>query len=75
VKTVTGNLPPAGTAAPEPTFAGVCARLPRCRMLNRHQNRCPNIAVTDLGVCAHHLAEAAAEYTALLAEHALTGAR
>lgn len=43
-------------------------RQPRCRLLDRLQNRCPNPAVSDFGLCWHHLSEAAGEYAAVKAD-------
>lgn len=47
-------------------------RKPRCRMLDRLSNRCSNEQLSDYGLCAHHLAGAAAEFRALTeaAQHA-----
>lgn len=44
----------------------------RCRVHDRLGNRCPNEALSDYGMCAKHLAGAAAEFRALTeaAQHA-----
>lgn len=48
---------------PEPP----AARAPRCRLLDRMSNRCPNPELAEgTGLCAHHLAEAHATYEGII---------
>lgn len=47
---------------------GAITRRPRCRVLDRLANRCPNEQLSDYGFCLKHLAGAHAEFEALLTE-------
>lgn len=44
-------------------------RVPRCRLLDEHLNRCGGPELGGSGLCAHHLAEAAADFRRLTTIH------
>jgi hypothetical protein len=41
-------------------------RRPRCHVLNRLADRCPNEASSPFGMCYRHLTDAAAEFQAVV---------
>lgn len=42
-------------------------RKPRCRLLDKLSNRCPNVELVEgAGLCAHHLAEAHHTYEGII---------
>jgi hypothetical protein len=65
----TPTLSRSGTATP------ALNRAPRCRLLNRLRNPCPNLAISDFGLCLRHLRDAHAEYEQVLGDAGIRALR